>query len=393
MRVPKWPRTDEIGERYVLEAIRSHQWGATGLRWTDESFETRFSIAFAEYHGSPYCLTTLNGSTAIELALLALGISPGDQVLVPAMTWVSCATAVHSVGALPVFVDVDESDLCMDIGAAEQALAENPRCSAILLVHAYCSIAPLDTFEELAERYGVHLIEDCSQCHGASWEGRKCGTFGVCGVFSMQSSKVLSSGEGGAVLFQHDEHYRRAQRLRLDGRVPSSNPVGRSLVTTIDPIPGRNRTITEFQHALLLRGLELLDEENGRRNNNALMLGSILSSNGVHHYYRSQTAIVPSPYRFVYRFDKSRLCKESVDEHIACLIDAGIPASRLHLPIPLNPAAPTCARQDKKFVRENYPNACRLFQTSITLTHQCLLMDSRDIETLSEFVLGPNTCN
>lgn len=121
MLIPKWPRTDLIGEQYVLEVLRSHQWGATGIRWQEASFEERFCQSFADYQGVQYVLPTLNGSTAIEVALLALGIGPGNKVLVPALTWVSCATAVLATGATPVLIDVDESNLCMDIEKAGNA--------------------------------------------------------------------------------------------------------------------------------------------------------------------------------------------------------------------------------------------------------------------------------
>lgn len=189
--------------------------GSNGNKMEKKSYETKFTNKFASYNNSPYCLTTLNGSTAIELALLALGIRKGDKVLVTALTWVSCATAILSVGAIPIFIDIDKSNLCMDIAKTKYALKKYKKCKAILLVHAYCSIAPIEEFIKLTKKYKVHLIEDCSQSHGAKYKNQLCGSFGVCGIFSMQSSKVLSSGEGGAIIFQKQKYYTKAQNLDL----------------------------------------------------------------------------------------------------------------------------------------------------------------------------------
>lgn len=390
MLIPKWPRTDAVGEQYVLEALRSHQWGATGIRWQENSFDVRFCQSFADYHGVQYVLPTLNGSTAIEVALLALGIGTGDKVLVPALTWISCATAVLATGAIPVLIDVDETNLCMDIEKAEEALKQITSVKAILLVHAYCFMADIEGYIALANRYGVYCVEDCSQSHGASWSGKRCGSFGHSAVFSTQSSKVLSSGEGGVMLFQERRHYQAAQKLRLDGRLSSKSGIGRPLTEATAPGVGRNRTPTEMQLALMLRSLELLDEENRFRRESAKALVALLSTAGVKCLAPDQANLEPSYYRFIYLYDPQIFEQSSLPEYIQAVSEKQIPVERIHPPIPLSKLAPATLKLNEEETEKAFPTAYRLNNSLVTLAHQCLLINKSDIEYLSQLLIHPS---
>jgi dTDP-4-amino-4,6-dideoxygalactose transaminase len=166
---PRWPRAARSTEKAVAQVLRSERWTISGPYADELPFERQFAEAFACLHRVPYCVPTANGSAVLVIALEALGIGPGREVLVPGITWVACGSAVARVGATPVLVDVDPKTLCMSMGAARQAITR--ATAAIMLVHLYCTIADLEAFTELAAAMGLPLIADCSHAHGAFWRG------------------------------------------------------------------------------------------------------------------------------------------------------------------------------------------------------------------------------
>ncbi len=213
---PAWPRLDDRTEELLLSALGSRQWTISSCNVGSTPFEMRFAQDFAHYHDVPYCVATTNGSAALSVAMQALGVSPGDEVLVPGLTWVACASSVIYLGGIPVLVDVDPGTLCMSLAAAEAALT--PRTKGIMLVHLHCRVADAPAFQHLARRRGLFLLEDCSQAHGAEWDGKKVGSFGDIGVFSMHQSKVLTCGEGGAAITSDPKLFETMQEYRADGR-------------------------------------------------------------------------------------------------------------------------------------------------------------------------------
>lgn len=252
-------------------------------------------------------------------------------------------------------------------------------------------MANIDAFLALANRYGVYCLEDCSQSHGAAWSGKKCGSFGHSAVFSTQSSKVLSSGEGGVMLFQEKKHYQTAQKLRLDGRLTAKNGIGKPQVETLEPGNGRNRTPTEMQLALMLRGLELLDKENRFRRETADELVKLLTSAGIKCLSPNQANLEPSYYRFIYYFDPLTFNESSLSKHILALNEAQIPAERIHPPIPLSPLAPSALKLSQEETEKAFPTAYRLHNSLVTLAHQCLLVKKSDIDFLSQLLIHPKT--
>lgn len=249
---PKWPRADKNTEKVLLEVLHSGRWALSGCYNGIKPFERRFAEAFASFHGVRYCVPTASGSTALSVALEALGVGSGDEVLVPALTWVACASSVANLGAVPVLVDIAPETLCMDPVKAQNAITK--RTAAILLVHAYCRIADLDRFSQISQESKVPLLEDCSQAHGAKWGGRRVGTFGKVAVFSMQQTKVLTSGEGGATLTDDPQLYDLLQQLRADGRryVQGELIDGHMELEEVGAVVGSNRCLSEFHAAILL---------------------------------------------------------------------------------------------------------------------------------------------
>ncbi|MEZ0530539.1 DegT/DnrJ/EryC1/StrS family aminotransferase [Pseudomonas sp. Env-73] len=261
---PKWPSHDSDTLKIVSEVLESTRWTISGAYTGQEAYERRFARAFADYCGTLYCTPVTSGTSALTISLLALEVGAGDEVLVPGLTWVACASATCSVGAVPVLVDIDPMSLSMSPQAAQART--NAKTKAILLVHPYCRTADIDAFLDISERYAIPLIEDCSQAHGAMWRGRKVGSFGALGCFSMQQAKVLTSGEGGAVVTSDPVLAEKLEQLRADGRLFSGTPVESRLeLVERGAVQGQNFCLTEFQSAILLDRLQHLDQQNTQR--------------------------------------------------------------------------------------------------------------------------------
>lgn len=210
------------------------------------------------------------------MALEACGVGAGDEVITPGLSWVASASTIIGINAVPVFVDVDPHTLCIDPDAVEELIT--PAAKAIVVVHLYSAVADLERLVALAHRYGLHLIEDCAQAHGAAYQSRKVGTFGHVGTFSMHHTKVLTSGEGGAAITSDGDLACRMEHLRADGRrYPDKPPqLGQMELLETGELMGSNRALSEFQAALLIEQLGALDEQNARRRHNAELLDRLL---------------------------------------------------------------------------------------------------------------------
>jgi perosamine synthetase len=206
------PRLGGNESRYVQECVESTWISSTG-RFLD-LFEQRF----AEVAGTRHAVATNNGTTALHLALAALGVGPGDEVIVPSLTYVATANAVRYCGAVPVLADVDPLTMCID--PADVARRITRHTVAIIPVHLYGHPADMTALRHLADRHGLALVEDAAEAHTATWEGRPVGSLGTAGVFSFFGNKVLTTGEGGAVCTDDDALAARLRLLRGQGMDP-----------------------------------------------------------------------------------------------------------------------------------------------------------------------------
>ncbi len=310
---PKWPTADANTESILKEVLQSGRWAISGPYLGKESFERKFAREFAEFNGAKYCTPVMNGTSSLVSGLLALGIGFGDEVLVPGLTWVACASTVLSVGAIPVIVDIDPETLCMSLAAARKAITSKTK--AIMIVHAFGALADMDGFLELSKETGLPIIEDCSQAHGAKWLNQRVGTFGKVGCFSMQQSKLLTSGEGGAIITNDPELYSKIEQIRSDGRLFSEHPKSGELeLVEAGHIQGYNMCLSEFQAAVLSDRLSHLEEENSIRQKNAEILTKLIHDIGgvsTLKYYPQVT--VPVYYNFVIRLDLSEFGGKSID--------------------------------------------------------------------------------
>lgn len=195
----------------VMDAMKNGWYGEKKY-WYVEHFESEF----ARYHGRKYALMTPNCTSAIHLILLALGIGPGDEVVVPECTWIASATHITHVGAKTVFADIDKKTWCMSAEALERALT--PRTKAVIAVDLYGNMPNMDALREVVDRHGITLIEDAAGALGSVYKGQKAGSFGVASVFSFHRTKTITTGEGGMLLLDDDALYERCHFLRDHGR-------------------------------------------------------------------------------------------------------------------------------------------------------------------------------
>jgi dTDP-4-amino-4,6-dideoxygalactose transaminase len=216
----------------------------------------RFESEFASYCGASQCVGVGSGTDALELIFAALGIGRGDEVIVPANTFVATAAAVVAVGATPVFVDVDADTLLVTADAVEAAVTE--ATTAIVAVDLYGQVPDMTALSQIADRRGIALVEDAAQAHGAAWEGSRAGTFGRASAFSFYPAKNLGAfGDAGAVVTNDAGLADRIRSLANHGRSPRSHHRHR--------VAGRNSRLDALQAAVLSVKLPHLDDWNARR--------------------------------------------------------------------------------------------------------------------------------
>jgi dTDP-4-amino-4,6-dideoxygalactose transaminase len=391
---PVWPRADEKTEELVTKALHSRRWAISGVYMGVTPFERLFAEAYARYHEVPYCVPTSSGSAALSIALEALGVGRGDEVLVPGVTWVACASSVAAMGAVPILVDIDPSNLCMSVDAARAALSERTR--AIMLVHLFCACCDLDAFLDLARETGLPILEDCAQAHGASWRGRKVGTHGRVGTFSMQHSKVLTAGEGGAVITSDPDLYDLLQQLRADGRryVAGGPRKGFMELEEVGRIQGRNRCLSEIQAAVLLDRLGHLDAENRLRERNGEHLGERLADKGLAALMARQPQVdARTFYQFCCRLNREAFAGHGADMVARALTaELGIFVEPIDDPlnhnILYNPLRSPRTGADEESRRRLDPTSFLLplaeaaRQECITLPHPALLGDETTVDVI-----------
>ncbi len=181
-------------------------------------FHERFEAAFAEYVGRRHAMALPSCTSAIHLSLAALGVGPGDEVIVPDITWIASAAPISYVGATPVFADVDARTWCLTVKTMARCITE--RTKAVIAVDLYGNMAEMDGICQLADRHGIAVIEDAAEAVGSEYHGKKAGSFGHTGVFSFHGSKTITTGEGGMAVTDDEELYRRMVTLRDQGRKP-----------------------------------------------------------------------------------------------------------------------------------------------------------------------------
>ena len=308
---PKWPVFDEHEERLLLEVLHSGEWGALKGSKTAE-----FQARFAAYQEARFGICVPNGTLALELALKALGVRHGDEVITTPYTFVATANAAIAIGAVPVFADIDLDSYNLDPAEVEKVVT--PRTRVILPVHMGGRPADMDALGAIATRYNLRILEDACQAWGSEWQGRRVGAIGDLGTFSFQSSKNITAGEGGAIVTNDEALAETCWSLHNVGRVKGGLWYHHEIV-------GWNLRITEWQSAVLLAQLERLDEQTERREANARYLIEGLSQVPGISPLQGDTRITrQSRHVFIMRYDPAAFGGRSRDQFIEALASEGI---------------------------------------------------------------------
>ncbi|MHB8066505.1 MAG: DegT/DnrJ/EryC1/StrS family aminotransferase [Desulfobaccales bacterium] len=227
-------------EKYVVDAIRSTWISSTG------PYVQRFEKEFSELCETKYAISVCNGTVALHLALLALDVRPGDEVLVPALTYIATANAVRYVGGEPVFVDVDPDCWCLDPKLLERNITR--RTKGIIAVHLYGHPADMDAINHIAAVHGLWVIEDAAEAHFARYKGRRVGNLATMATFSFYGNKIITCGEGGALTLDDKKLETRLRTLRGQGMDPERR--------YFFPVTGYNFRLTNLASAILCAQLE-----------------------------------------------------------------------------------------------------------------------------------------
>lgn len=336
---PSWPVYGPEDEKALLEVLHSGRWF---LADRIEEFER----AFAEFQQAQFGIAVSSGTTALQVALEAIGLQPGDEVIVPAYTFIATASAVVSTGGIPIFADIQPGTYNLDPASVEAAITERTR--AIIAVHIAGRPADLDAFRELARRHGLRLIEDACQAHAAAWKGRRVGAIGDLGCFSFQASKNLCAGEGGFIATDDRELAEICWSLHNCGRSPKG-------AWYEHPLIGSNYRLSEFQAALLLSQMRNLEAQTAIRNRNAGILNALLGQlEGVSPMEPDERITTHAYHLFIFRYQAEAFGGAPKDRFIEALRAEGIPCSSGYRPLYKEVAF------NRRF--QNYPFASAYFK-------------------------------
>jgi dTDP-4-amino-4,6-dideoxygalactose transaminase len=320
---PPWPQFGPE-EKTALDAVlESRQWGTLGPRVAE------FEAAFSRYIGTAYCQTVCNGTVSLETILRALGIGPGDEVILPPYTFVATATAVLMVGAVPVFADVDPANNNMDPEAA--AAVVTARTRALMPVHIAGIPADMDRLTELAQRHNLAIVEDAAQAHGSEWRNQKLGSLGTAGSFSFQLSKNMSAGEGGAVTTNDKALADAVWSIHHVGRRQDGLWYGHHRLAS-------NYRMTDFQAAILLAQLGRLEKQIDLREQNAASLNrEIEDIVGLSVFARDPRATRVTHHLYMFRFHTDAFGGVPKARFVDALVAEGIPAHVGYTPLQKQP--------------------------------------------------------
>ena len=376
-----WPSASAVGKKYLQEVVESNGWGIFRGSKIRE-----FGEKFAKYHGARYGIPCANATIALEIQLKALGVKPGDEIITTAYTCIPTITGILNIDAIPIFVDINENDYCMNPALLESKITSKTK--AIIPVHLYGSIADLDAIARIARKHRLHLIEDAAQVPGSFWKDKGVGTIGVSGSFSFQEAKMMSSGEGGIIITNNRELSEIMNAYINCGRVQKTDRTRRRVL-------GGNCRMTEFQAALLLAQLESLKKKTQHNMVNARRLTKGLRKiPGIKTVESNSSITSQAYYLYAFRFIEKQI--GITREHFIKALNAeGIPTRSTYTPI-YRDALFNINKYDSpkawKYYQQNklkaidFPVTERVSSEIVALWHPLLSGDKTDIDDIVEAI-------
>ncbi|MGW3993300.1 3-amino-5-hydroxybenzoate synthase [Amycolatopsis sp. NPDC004772] len=372
---PAWPQYDDAERDGLVRALEQGQWWRMG---GDEV--NSFEREFAAHHGAAHALAVTNGTHALELALQVMGVGPGTEVIVPAFTFISSSQAAQRLGAVTVPVDVDAATYNLDPEAV--AAAVTPRTKVIMPVHMAGLIADMDALAKISADTGVALLQDAAHAHGARWQGKRVGELDSIATFSFQNGKLMTAGEGGAVVFPEGEteKYETAFLRHSCGRPREDRRY-------LHKIAGSNMRLNEFSASVLRAQLARLDEQIAVRDERWTLLSELLGEiDGVVPQGGDVRADRNSHYMAMFRVPG--LTEERRNALVDRLVEAGLPAFAAFRAIYRTDAFWELGAPGESVdaIAERCPNTDAISRDCVWLHHRVLLADEPALQATAEII-------
>lgn len=383
-----WPMATKEESTALEDVLTSTKWGGQPF---PGKYSSIFAKKFAETQTVKYAQCVNTGTVAIQAALKAVGIQPGDEVIVPAYTWEGTVGPVLLINAVPVFIDVDPDTYCLDAKLLEKAIT--PKTKAILPVHLGMRFADMDEIMRVAQKHNLKVIEDCAHAHGGMWKGKGAGSMGDMGAFSFQSSKLITSGEGGAVVSNNLENMELVQSYINAGRASLTDQYHHRTI-------GFNYRLGEFQAAVLVPQLERLPQQAAIREKNMKHLESRLQNTPGIGLLKPDPRITRlAPYCYVFKYFAEKVKDIPRAAFVAALQLEGVPCDGLfYEPVyksslfPVKAAdfpALTWGREKPLDLRNMYscPESERAaYQEGVWVPHQHFLGSTTDVDAIANAI-------
>lgn len=384
----QWPLSTKEEASALNDVLTSSKWGGQPFPGKHAS---AFSKKFAEVHTAKYAQCVNTGTVAIQAALIAIGIKPGDEVIAPAYTWEGTVGPVLLLNAIPVFVDIDPETYCLDAKLIEKAIT--PKTKAILPVHLGMRFADMDEILRIAAKHNLKVIEDCAHAHGGMWKGKGAGSMGDLGAFSFQSSKLITSGEGGAVITNNLEYMEKVQSYINAGRASLTDQFHHRII-------GFNYRLGEFQAAVLGPQLDRLPEQAKTREANMKHLEARLRDTPGIGLLKPDPRITRlAPYGYVLKYFAGRVKDIPRAAFVAALQLEGIPCDGLfYEPVYRSSLFPvdstdfpalSWGREKPLDLRSMYscPEADRAaYHEGVWFMHQLFLGTEKDVDAIADAI-------
>ena len=372
---PAWPQFDKREEQALLGVLHSRNWGVhVGTQ------VTAFEKKFAEFQHARFGIAVPNGTLGLEMALRAMGIQPGDEVITTPYTFIATSDVILLLGAKPVFVDIEWDSFNLDVTKIESAIT--PRTKAIMPVHLGGRPANLDAILDIARRHNLRVVEDACQAWGAEWHGQRVGAIGDAGAFSFQASKNITAGEGGIVVTNDAALAEFCWSYHTVGRTRTGAWYEHAIV-------GTNFRMAEWEGALLLAQLERYPEHIPVREANARYLAQLLAQIGGLAALPDDARVTQhARHLFIARYDANQFGGHSRRELLDALRAEGIGATSPGY-IPLYRTNALQGAMSEMFGVTDLPNCPvteRAAEQAVWLFQYVLLGERSDMESIAEAV-------
>ena len=390
---PKWPIYNDKEINALTEVIKSGDWwcGAPGAHQGKNVWA--FQDEFSQLQESEYCVAVCNGTVAIEAALMALDVGLGDEVIVSDYTFVASASAVIATNAVPIFCDINPNTLVMDVYKVEELITE--RTKAIIPVHLGGNPVSMDHLMALALKYDLKVVEDCAHAHGSDFKGKKVGNWGDAGTFSFQASKVITSGEGGAIICNNSQLADKIYSYIDCGRMKDEYFYKHFSY-------GTNYRMTEYQAAILRTQMQKFSEQHELRNQNAAYLMKELNKiDGIKTMEPTPGTTNLGWYVFPLVFDPVKFGGLTKSKFYNALNDNGIPTDDCYPPLhSLDCFKFTNLKKGIDYSKANwggeksndanFPIVSDIYSRSVEFPQEMLLAPREKLDNVIEFIKSLN---